>query len=90
MDMTNNGVTEQKPGRAERGIVGIAVALFGIVQTYGAWNVGDLWRDQNGAFKSRDQLKSVPRLGDKTFEQAAGFLRVMDGDNPLDRSAVYP
>ena len=48
------------------------------------------FRNQNGAFKSRDALKKVPRLGDKTFEQAAGFLRVMDGDNPLDRSAVHP
>ena len=48
------------------------------------------WRDQHGAFKSRDQLLKVPRLGDKTFEQAAGFLRVMNGDNPLDASAVHP
>ncbi|NMY42084.1 RNA-binding transcriptional accessory protein [Pseudomonas sp. WS 5013] len=47
-------------------------------------------RDQNGAFKSRSELKKVPRLGDKTFEQAAGFLRVMNGDNPLDASAVHP
>ena len=48
------------------------------------------WRDQHGAFKSRAQLKDVPRLGDKTFEQAAGFLRIMHGDNPLDGSAVHP
>lgn len=48
------------------------------------------FRNQNGAFKNRDQLKKVPRLGDKTFEQSAGFLRIMDGDNPLDRSAVHP
>jgi uncharacterized protein len=48
------------------------------------------FRNQNGAFKSRDALKKVPRLGDKTFEQAAGFLRVMDSENPLDRSAVHP
>ncbi|WP_417661670.1 Tex family protein [Pseudomonas sp.] len=47
-------------------------------------------RDANGAFKSRDDLKKVPRLGDKTFEQAAGFLRIMNGDNPLDASAVHP
>jgi uncharacterized protein len=47
-------------------------------------------RDQNGAFASRDELKKVPRLGAKTFEQAAGFLRVMQGDNPLDASAVHP
>ncbi|MBL8486561.1 MAG: RNA-binding transcriptional accessory protein [Rhodocyclaceae bacterium] len=48
------------------------------------------WRDQHGAFRSRAQLREVPRLGDKTFEQAAGFLRVMDGENPLDSSAVHP
>ncbi len=48
------------------------------------------FRDQNGAFKSRDQLRSVPRFGDKTFEQAAGFLRIVNGDNPLDKSAVHP
>ncbi len=47
-------------------------------------------RDQNGAFKTRAELKKVPRLGEKTFEQAAGFLRVMNGDNPLDASAVHP
>ena len=48
------------------------------------------FRDENGAFKSRSALKKVPRLGPKTFEQAAGFLRVMDGKNPLDGSAVHP
>ncbi len=48
------------------------------------------FRNQNGAFNSRASLKKVPRLGDKTFEQAAGFLRVADGNNPLDASAVHP
>ncbi|MDR2000642.1 MAG: RNA-binding transcriptional accessory protein, partial [Zoogloeaceae bacterium] len=48
------------------------------------------WRDQHGAFKNRQALKSVPRLGEKTFEQAAGFLRIAGGDNPLDASAVHP
>ncbi len=47
-------------------------------------------RDAHGAFRSRAALKEVPRLGEKTFEQAAGFLRIMDGDNPLDASAVHP
>ena len=47
-------------------------------------------RDLHGAFADRKALLSVPRLGDKTFEQAAGFLRVMNGDNPLDASAVHP
>jgi len=48
------------------------------------------WRDQNGAFRSRKQLMSVGGLGEKTFEQAAGFLRIRDGDNPLDQSGVHP
>jgi uncharacterized protein len=48
------------------------------------------YRDSNGAFSSRAALLKVPRLGDKTFEQAAGFLRINDGDNPLDASAVHP
>ncbi len=48
------------------------------------------YRDMQGAFASRAALKKVPRLGDKTFEQAAGFLRVMNGENPLDASAVHP
>ena len=48
------------------------------------------YRDLKGAFASRAALRKVPRLGDKTFEQAAGFLRVMGSDNPLDASAVHP
>ncbi|VVE19456.1 RNA-binding transcriptional accessory protein [Pandoraea iniqua] len=54
-----------------------------------AKNIVD-FRDSNGPFASREALKKVPRLGDKTFEQAAGFLRVNGGDNPLDRSSVHP
>ncbi len=48
------------------------------------------YRDADGPFRNRRTIRKVPRLGDKTFEQAAGFLRVNDGDNPLDRSAVHP
>ena len=48
------------------------------------------FRDKNGAFTHRDQLKKVPRLGDKAFEQAAGFLRIHNAENPLDTSAVHP
>ncbi len=48
------------------------------------------YRDMKGMFTSRADLRAVPRLGDKTFEQAAGFLRVMVSDNPLDASAVHP
>ena len=47
-------------------------------------------RDENGPFGSRESLKKVPRLGAKTFEQAAGFLRIAGGENPLDGSAVHP
>ena len=47
-------------------------------------------RDEKGAFRSREALREVPRLGAKTFEQAAGFLRINDGENPLDRSSVHP
>ena len=48
------------------------------------------YRDMKGMFPSRAALRAVPRLGEKTFELAAGFLRVMNGDNPLDASAVHP
>lgn len=48
------------------------------------------YRDANGAFTRREQLKKVPRLGDKAFEQAAGFLRIRNAENPLDASAVHP
>lgn len=48
------------------------------------------WRDSNGAFRNRQQLLDVAGLGAKTFEQAAGFLRIRDGDNPLDLSGVHP
>lgn len=48
------------------------------------------YRNRNGRFASRADLRSVPRFGEKTFEQAAGFLRITGGDNPLDASAVHP
>jgi protein Tex len=48
------------------------------------------FRDANGPFRTRAAIMKVPRVGGRTFLQAAGFLRVMDGDNPLDRSAVHP
>ena len=47
-------------------------------------------RNQHGAFQNRNQLRNISRLGDKAFEQAAGFLRISNGDNPLDASAVHP
>ncbi|MGV8829497.1 MAG: Tex family protein [Breznakibacter sp.] len=54
-----------------------------------AQNIVD-YRTQNGPFKSRSELKKVPRLGAKAFEQCAGFMRIPDAENPLDNSAVHP
>lgn len=48
------------------------------------------YRTENGGIKSREELKKVKRLGDKAYEQAAGFLRVREGENPLDNSSVHP
>src|SRR5690606_34747525 len=48
------------------------------------------YRDANGPFRTRAQLREVPRLGPKAFEQCAGFLRIPDGDDPLDSSSVHP
>jgi protein Tex len=48
------------------------------------------FRDQHGAFRNRRQMLKVPRLGERTFQQSAGFLRIVTGDNPLDASAVHP
>jgi len=62
-------------------VSGLSTTLAGNIVAY---------RDTHGAFKNRTALRDVPRLGDKTFEQAAGFLRVMNGDNPLDASSVHP
>lgn len=61
-------------------VAGLSAAL--------AQNIVD-YRDENGRFESRSALKKVPRLGPKAFEQCAGFLRIMDGKNPLDASAVH-
>ncbi|WP_457803598.1 Tex family protein [Vibrio cholerae] len=62
-------------------VAGLSAAL--------AQNIVD-YRDENGRFELRSALKKVPRLGPKAFEQCAGFLRIMDGKNPLDASAVHP
>jgi uncharacterized protein len=66
--------------------------LLGYVSGIGpsiAQNIVD-YRTQNGKFKTRKDLKKVPRLGEKVFEQAAGFLRIHGAENPLDNSAVHP
>ncbi|GAB3105629.1 RNA-binding transcriptional accessory protein [Aestuariicella hydrocarbonica] len=66
----------------------LLAAVSGLNQTL-ANNIVE-FRDQNGVFTSREALKKVPRFGAKTFEQAAGFLRVAGSENPLDASAVHP
>jgi len=48
------------------------------------------YREKNGAFNNRQELKKVPRMGDKAFEQSAGFLRILDGDHPFDRTGIHP
>ncbi|WP_411954732.1 Tex family protein [Alkalibacillus sp. S2W] len=48
------------------------------------------YREENGRFSDRKQIKKVPRLGDKTYEQAIGFLRILDGNQPLDRTSIHP
>jgi uncharacterized protein len=68
--------------------VPLLARVSGLNQTLAANIV--LHRDANGTFKKRSDLKKVARMGPKTFEQAAGFLRVMNGPNPLDASAVHP
>lgn len=67
-------------------------ALLAYVSGLTAATAGQLvqYRNTHGLISSRQELLQVPRIGEKTFELAAGFLRVMDGDNPLDRSAVHP
>lgn len=49
-----------------------------------------LYREENGRFKSRKELLKVPKLGPKAFEQCAGFMRIQDGENPLDATSVHP
>ena len=66
--------------------------LLGYVSGLGAALAANIvaYRNENGPFKSRLELKNVPRLGSKAFEQAAGFLRIRESEHPLDASAVHP
>jgi protein Tex len=68
--------------------VALLKQVSGVSQSLGENIVA--FRNENGSFANRKQLKKVPRFGEKAYEQAAGFLRIMDGDNPLDASAVHP
>ena len=69
-----------------------SAALLARVSGLSATVAGNIvrFRDEHGPFASRKALLKVPRLGDKTFEQCAGFLRIANGDNPLDASSVHP
>ena len=69
-----------------------SAALLARISGLNATIAGNIvsYREKHGAFPNREALKQVPRLGDKTFEQAAGFLRVSQGENPLDASSVHP
>jgi len=62
-------------------VAGLSESMAGNIVAY---------REQNGAFKNRKEILKVPRLGPKVFEQAAGFLKISNGDNPLDASSVHP
>lgn len=62
-------------------VSGVGESLAGNIVSY---------REKNGAFSSREELKKVPRFGEKAFEQAAGFIRIRNTENPLDNSAVHP
>ncbi len=62
-------------------VAGLSESMAGNIVSY---------REQNGAFKNRKEILKVPRLGPKVFEQAAGFLKILNGDNPLDASSVHP
>jgi uncharacterized protein len=69
-----------------------SVPLLARISGLSTWLAENIvtYRDAHGAFTSREQLKDVPRIGPKTFEQAAGFLRIRSGENPLDASSVHP
>ncbi len=66
--------------------------LLSYVSSIGPQLAGNIvaYRNENGTFKNRNELKYIPRLGEKAFEQSAGFLRIRNGENPLDTSAVHP
>ncbi len=66
--------------------------LLAYVSGLGAQLAGNIvaYRDDKGPFRSREELKKIPRLGPRAFQQSAGFLRITGGDNPLDASAVHP
>ncbi|MBE5757888.1 MAG: RNA-binding transcriptional accessory protein [Clostridiales bacterium] len=98
-DMPQNRLTEVLNGVVENCVntVGVDVntASPSLLSFVAGLNSGvakniEKYRQENGAFKSKETLKKVPKLGEKAFEQCAGFLRIVDGDNILDNTGVHP
>ncbi|MCL2767055.1 MAG: RNA-binding transcriptional accessory protein [Peptococcaceae bacterium] len=92
LDHALTGVVENAVNRVGVDINTASPSLLGYVAGIGgalAKNIA-AYREENGVFTDRKQLKKVPKLGDKTFKQCAGFLRISGGKNPLDGTAVHP
>lgn len=92
LDHALTGVVENAVNRVGVDLNTASPSLLGYVAGIGgalAKNIAS-YRDVNGAFTDRKQLKKVPKLGDKAFKQCAGFLRISDGKKPLDATAVHP
>ena len=98
-DMPQNRLTEVLDGVVENCVntVGVDVntASPSLLSFVAGLNSGvakniEKYRQQKGAFKNREELRNVPKLGDKAFEQCAGFLRITDGENILDNTGVHP
>ncbi|MDR3209604.1 MAG: helix-hairpin-helix domain-containing protein, partial [Oscillospiraceae bacterium] len=86
------GVVENVVNRVGVDLNTASASLLGYVAGVNAAVAKNIvaWREENGAFTDRRQLKKVPKLGDKAYHQCAGFLRVTGGKNPLDATAVHP
>ena len=86
------GVVEDSVNRVGVDLNTASASLLGYISGISkviAKNIVD-YREENGRFKNRKELLKVPKLGPKAFEQCAGFMRIMDGDNPLDATSVHP
>ena len=92
LDETLRGVVEDCVNAVGADLNTASASLLGYISGVNASTAKNIvaWREENGAFTSRAQLKKVPRLGPKAYEQCAGFLRVMQSKNVLDRTGVHP
>ncbi|MDD6213397.1 MAG: Tex family protein [Clostridiales bacterium] len=92
LEETLHGVVENCVNRVGVDLNTASVSLLEYVAGVSKTVAGNIvaYREEHGSFRSRQELKKIPKLGPKTFEQCAGFLRVMGGDNPLDATAVHP